>query len=386
MQKLLPLGIVAPAILFLLAVGVFGVGRSSELAADSRFYYVAAKCWLNQINPYDLAAFNGMAESFGMTSLLSYAYPPQSFAFDYLLALFPLQLLPYVMTVITLASLVAILIWCKRNFFIPHNWTPIQQAFAMAVIIGNPFTTHAIWIGNISILMLALTLWSWSLIYQNKWLIGGILLGIATTKPQICLLPILWLLLDRQWRALCVGGAVALMAAFVPMLISGPVESYLAWIQSMNNYADEPISSYGFEYIIGIKSFLAAIGFRVNAIPAGIIGLIILYFYRKKLSDVEQLSLVMSITLLFVYAHDYDLIMLIPAFLVLWAKSETLSLKLASLALLLSLCVPIRLVRILDVHPAILHWRTLVVLVSVLLLLALLTRSSTRNNNLETSS
>jgi len=350
------------ALATLLATGVLGVGRHGDLAADHRYYAVAAATWLEGRTPYALETFQQVGEDLGAGELLSYAYPPNSFGFGVLLRLGPSALL---MTVLTLSALAAIVYWCVRQM--TRAGFPLwERLMAAALVLGNPFSAHAVWTGNISIVVVAAVIWAWTLSKTDHWFGAGLLASVALMKPQLSLLVLLWFVLDRRWKLLLVAAVAALAAASVPIAMTGWTEPFLGWLGAVQQYSSEPISRYGFEYIIGIRSILAAAGVPCpDLLPLAVLATAALYWSRQRfpdLSDQACLGLLLGLSAVFIYAHDYDLVMLVPLLVSLWCQAKTRNQRLLLLAAIFALCIPARLLRALGTPSLLLHWRTLVLL------------------------
>jgi hypothetical protein len=86
---------------------------------------------------------------------------------------------------------------------------------------------------------------------------------------------------------------------------------------------------------------------------------------RRALSDLDALGLVLAISALFVYVHDYDLAMLAPFYAALWTSARRSDLRTAAVSLAFAmLFFPQRALRG-RVPPGVLHWRELVLLGAV---------------------
>jgi hypothetical protein len=97
--------------------------------------------------------------------------------------------------------------------------------------------------------------------------------------------------------------------------------------------------------------------------------LVLLWRGRERAGNLGTLALTLSLSLLFVYAHDYDLAALAPLLVFLWIETEGLPRSSALLVIGVAvLFLPQRLFRVAAVHaglPWALHWREIVLLAMV---------------------
>lgn len=179
----------------MIANGFVGFGRDNTGFGDVRYWYVSAKAWLAGLNPYDLATFQSYAQRIGVGEIESFAYPPQSFAIGAFLALFPFSIAQLVMIALSLISVIVLAVWgveLLRRREVAAGVAPAQAArwLIPAIIVGNPFTAHVLWTGQVSLIITASMVTSWQLVQRGNWLVGGVLTGFASVKPQLVLLPI----------------------------------------------------------------------------------------------------------------------------------------------------------------------------------------------------
>ncbi len=371
-RNFLPAIILTLSILAMVAFGLIGVGRVGEGFADVRYFYFAAKTWFVGLNAYDPEVLRTIAKANDVGDINSYAYPPQSFVLGLLLIPFNYVNAEKVICALNVFSAFVLAFWGvkilqKRETAGRVKPSKIATWLIPAIAIGNPFTASVLWTAQTSLIVSAALISGWQLVERGMWIIGGILLGFATLKPQLAFFPILWLIWQRRWRVLLVTGASIIVFAAVPIHVTGLVGTFWDWLMAIETYQGEEANLVGNQYIIGIKSILIASGL---SIPSAVIGSFIavatiiclwgLHRYIKNNDDL--LSILLSMGTLAIYARDYDLVILMPLLSSLWwhLRDRPSGQKIA-LIMGMALFIPQRIVGILEI-PLFLHWRTLIVL------------------------
>lgn len=361
----LQIGILAliAAAAMLIAFGVVGIGRGGDHHGDGAFFYEAGRLWLQGKSPYlrDNATTPALAAC-------PFAYPPQASLACMALGLMSL---PAAMAALTAANLIAagVLAWLtyrmardpatgERREVSVYAWWLLP-----AIVLGNPFTAHNTWMGQTTLIAAALIAGGWWAAHRGRPILGGVLLGLATFKAQLVLLPLIWLALDRRWRVVFAAGAASLLLAAYPFVLDGPVECMRTWLESVKGYRASPANVPGFRHVIGLQSLLASAGVRIpDLIVPGVAMTGVLWALRRRFCRADVLAVLTALYLGVMYGHDYDLVLLAPAagVLALYA-ARSWGATVVSGATLFLLCMPQRLVR--GIHyPPIEHWRTVVLL------------------------
>jgi hypothetical protein len=139
-----------------------------------------------------------------------------------------------------------------------------------------------LWQGQTGLVVTAALIGGWYFAYRNQWILGGILIAIASIKPHLSILVILWLLLDRQWRLLAVAAVTVLVFSLVPMVVSGPIDVFLDWYATVKRYQ---ITTSGLAAQLStIQHILEISGIKgmPTLVPLGMIITGILWWYRSK--------------------------------------------------------------------------------------------------------
>lgn len=308
------LAVLAAAVLALAAFGVLGVGRAGGLSAsnfDMRYLHLAGQMWSAGQSPYDGAAFTRLAvERFGLEAG-AFAYPPQSAPLALALGALDFRAAQWLMTVLNLAALAALTHLALKlapALAPPSRAQSAARAVALAILIGNPFASHVVWMGQTSLLAAAAALGAWRCLRTGREAWAGVLLGLATIKPQLASLVVLWFLLERRWLALALGAATAASCALWPMLSTGFEATWLGWREALERYQRDSVAATGFRHVFGLRSTLHGLGLDTSLFAwFAPLAVIALHRLRARLAPDDPAPLLFAIGALALYAHDYDL-------------------------------------------------------------------------------
>ena len=370
LKKNIAIGLLLSSLASLICFGIVGIGRKGVSNVDGAVLYAAGRAWLNGANPYDR---NQLVQSVaGIPEIdLEYAgffYPPQTAAFSIFVALFnypAAKIVWLLLNLLSIAVIVAITIY-TINRHPNHNGNRVASWVMSAVIIGNPFTNHVVWMGQTSLIAFAAIMASWLFGQQKKWVLAGICLGLASFKPQLSVLIGLWFLLERNWKTLAVSLLTAAVMSIYPMWVMSPMGMLIAWHQGIqDSYYALPYNTLGFQDKVGFESLFAAAGLTLPGLKfLALVLVAILWLYRNRINQEDILGIIMGISFSFVgYTHVYDYVGLMPLLTSLWMYSyNNRKAWLGSIALVFLLFLPRRFILGVGV-PVLMHWRTVVVLI-----------------------
>jgi hypothetical protein len=391
-----------------IAFGIVGIGRDGGFAdgqLDMTSLYAAGRCLSQGLSPYDPVAacsqevtriFQEVTRIQEITGLSNnpYAYPPQMAPLSILLSYLSFSWARVLIIGINLACIIGLAALCamppksETDLGVPDP-APEARWLIPALILGNPFTAHILWMGQTTLIATASLAGGWVWARRGHVWLGGALIAFGTVKPQIAVLVVLWFLLERRWKVLTIGAAFALVLSLPEILASGPIGAFTGWLSAIGPYLQLEYNMIGFRGVFGLQNFLAAIGFDVPPLlPVGVAAMMVLWWLRKHIADPDILPLLIGLSLVFGYSHEYDvsaLVLLLPAFWRHLRGREVEALVAALLMLVLFLPQRIlwahsrpRTVLSLPLEDAfLLQYRVLVVLGFVIWLLVLTVRQST---------
>lgn len=208
-------------------------GLQDLFQVDWQIFMAATETWLRGGNPYGPLGDTAGAGAF--------AYPPTALPW---LALFvPLGALGfYVWTMLQLAGWWRLIRHDRRNQLLLLVWAPL----ALNLLQGQ------------STLAVVLVLWAATRSQQRGWL-WGLALAWALTKPQVAIIPVLWILWqDRaaplRWRLLggILGGTLLLA---LPATLMNPA-IWQQWLVSLGAYRERILQMAAWQ---GLSAILLAV-------------------------------------------------------------------------------------------------------------------------------
>ena len=157
-------GLVALSTLSLILFGIIGIGRGdSKLNLDGAVLYAAGRAWLRGLSPYNhdfLAQSVAGIKEIGTLESAAFFYPPQSAALFMFAGLFDYSVAKFIWLGLNLLSIAAIIFMTVRTLNQHQNNSENQLGgwIVAAMIIGNPFTAHVVWMGQTSLMAFAATM------------------------------------------------------------------------------------------------------------------------------------------------------------------------------------------------------------------------------------
>ncbi len=369
----------AVSILLAFTLGVAHKGVVGGLY-DFSYFYIAGKCWLNHQSPYNFYTYANTFKSVEEVSSIyrndPFAYPPQIAVFCVLFALLDFSSARTVVILLNLtaAGLLAILaIKFVTNAEQPRPASSMSATkwVLPSLVLANPFTGHLVWIGQLTLMIGTLIIGAWYFARRNKPLLAGLLLGLATIKPQYLILPVLWLFLERQWKTLIVASIVSFgLALFgLLMLSNSPIYSIQEWLQAFSAYQSQG-NAIGGKEVMGLPSALSAMGLNMPGLSVLMIGAvvitIVLWFHRSKFCGDDIFGILLAMQFSLTYAKFIEIPLLVPLLSGLWLhighRKNLWFIAIAGLIILVSPRTGLNSI------PILFHSRTLVIFFALLAL------------------
>ena len=368
----------------LIAFGVLGSG-----VKDSKFIYVAGLTWLQGSNAYDPLLASQASDGLISPNRYNFAYPPQISPLALLMGVFPWDKAHAVITLINFIFLGWLIYFCcqfvRRGTVKSLNDVSETPLWLIpALIICSPFTMRVISMGQTTLVVAASLSGSWYFYNRKRWLPSGILLAVATIKPQISLLVIIWFLLERQWKILSTAAVAALGLSLIPMLITGPIDVFVEWISAVRGYKSGIHNSLGYYDVFGLQNLLYTLGIKLPVLlPIATLLTGLMWWMKSRLIQDDIFAIILCISFLFGFSHNYDLVALAPLIPAFWRHLQNQGTKdLIPLGLLAGMLFPRRFLIPLNIE-ILLHLRVLILLVAAVWLLLISIRQASYLNQLE---
>lgn len=239
---------------------------------------------------------------------LAFMYPP-----TYLLLVSPLALVPYfpALALWLLVPLLFLLLTMGRRVDIP----PVSLLLAIAA----PAVAQALFAGQNGLLFAAL-LAGGLLLQDRRPLLAGILLGLATAKPQLAILLFPALVFGRQWVVL-LGAAGTLAVMFVMSSVFFGLEAWSAYA-AIPGQAREWLAAgqlpwprmptlYAAARLAGLSD--TAAGLAQIATGLAVLATVSWVWWRGTSVELRAAVLLAGAPLTTPFLYDYDLPFMLPA-------------------------------------------------------------------------
>ncbi|MCQ0970164.1 DUF2029 domain-containing protein [Paracoccus sp. TK19116] len=303
-------------ILGALALAMFGfggVGRGDgNFASDMLYLFVAGEMWEAGSSPYVFDMFREDMKSIVNIDSVSYAYPPNSALLALALSSGSVGMAKILIGVMNLIAIGVLCAFVAAGAAQTRDVHPgrlrVMAVITAAVVIGNPFTAHVVWLGQTTLISAAFLYAAWLVADRRMDVLAGVLLGLAAFKPQLAFVVGLWFLLDRRWLLLVVAGAATLLMSAWPLVTTGLDGSWLDWPRALSDYQGGTFNLISFKHVFGLRSLLASAGIMVpSMMPLAILGVIALFWVRHQYEQIWLINAILILSFLLLYAHDYDL-------------------------------------------------------------------------------
>lgn len=366
LSKMVGAAAVAVAGFYFYLVSIHGVGRSGAGGFDTSFLYAAGAAWLHDLNAYDPVARLAATPDLS-TQVYAFAYPPSAYPLCALLGSLPARLIWHAMIALDLVG-IGVVLWLSGKAF--ANPAKLWMPLLAVVVLTFPFLAHTVFLGQTSVIVVAALMLGWHFRQSRPWL-SGLMLAIASMKPQLSLFMLLWLLLDRQWKVLLWFSLFCLLFLLKPLLIAGPTQLVVSWLHEVQAYRASHLNAWGFRHMFGVPNILAKLELPTDfGLPVGVVATVMTWRLRACFQPFEIVALLLTYSLLFFGAHDYDLVGLLPLVVIVYDRFRTSINPTTIFAAITvaTLYVPQRWLRLLE-SPMLLEYRVIAVLVLTFLVL-----------------
>ena len=378
MKSRVALLILVLGLVFQIGSGALGAGRhpGDVHGFDFAYLYAAGTSWLHHANPYvieTLKAYNTTPVQLPS----GFVYPPQSSVFSMALALLSFDVAAQLVGVLSIAALIFLAWYVQVMAAVPFSTQSSPEYpgnwLLAALVMFSPFAASVIWMGQTSIFLTVALICGWACAEKGQNFVGGLLFAVAMIKPQFSLLPFLWL---------CMNGSLGFYAGFTlaftlmgvgAWFTDSPLVTAHTWLDSIHYYRSIEFNVPGNEHVTAMQSVLVAAG--LTSTPDLMLVAVVLagglWIFRHRFYRDAWLILLLLIGFVFIPAHDYDFVALVPVFAILWRYGKSHIYSISSLIIFAAtMYVPQRLVRTLG-SPALVHWRDVIVLACLIYLVYL---------------
>ncbi len=350
--------------LFLFVMGIMGVFKPVEFGFEFHVFYNAGSFFLQGVDPWD-----------ALKDTTPFSYPPHVLPLLGLYSILPFSVSLWIHTITALVSIAAICYLANYWFLHIKSYRSISlsQGFCLAIIIGNPFMVHNLFMGQLTLPLATALLFSWHFLQRKSYLLSGLCLTFATIKPQLSILFIFWLCLTGNFRVVLIGGGFSFLLLIPGFLQYGVLELFTSWIDSIVSYSGNWANKTGSLTVVSLENLLGSLGVPGASALLKLLAFVligVLFKFREKITPLDLMNTIVAISILLIYGHDYDF----AATILLWSYLTYLTWQqgswkgfIAIMGLMFIFFFPQRLIRDLDM-PLILHARSLVLVACVIML------------------
>jgi len=340
---------------------------SSDFYGSSDFtaIYSAARCWMKGRNPYD---HKQMAEEFVLSAHGPRDAVPVRKTHP---SVYPPTAMPIIATVAWLPWREAILTWCLVSLVVfglsvvltirsAASSVDLSKNGILLLLAGmllySP-TQSGFAYGNPSVLVCSLVALSIYLSLERRFVISGVLLGLAhCIKPTLSICAVFLFLAWRYWMPIVTSLVLAVAAAAVSVLRAQSLDQYWNWCRTLLenlafNLGPEGPSDPGIaapkaylllntQTIVGLFTRNATLRDMVVWVTAA--ALVCLYFYLRQRdshpSYWRDVGFFSAVTLMLTYHRNYDaqLLLLLVPFLLTHFRAERVTVAVLSVCILLT--------------------------------------------------
>ncbi|MDE2165970.1 MAG: DUF2029 domain-containing protein [Alphaproteobacteria bacterium] len=306
------------------AAGAFYVAAfAATFGQDWTVFFTAVRLAFDGhlANLYDVDRFTALVDArFGLPALgpHPWLYPP-----SYLLLLLPFGLLPFAASLGAFLVLGAVAAVVAVQSAVVRGW---PRWFDAAALLLSPAAALTVALGQNSFWTVALLVGGFRLVPASP-VLGGILLGLATYKPQLWLLVPVALVAARRWTALASAAvtAILLVAASVAVFGLAPWQHWIALLSGGGAYARWTTvgelrgqSVYACVVLLGGSR---TVGLLVQALAAAAAVGAVWWIHRRMRETDLQLVVLLAATLLATpHVMDYDALLLVVAATLLFER------------------------------------------------------------------
>jgi hypothetical protein len=289
----------------------YGFAKQGVIKNDFIFFWTASSLAASgrAQDVYDFTLFQNYLEKVAMEPMAeAFFYPP-----TFLLLLFPLSFMPFILSFSIWISVTLVSYYYVVHRIAPHSFTILMVlAFSPTLLnIGyghNGFLTAALMGGGL-------------LVADRRPIVGGVLLGLLTYKPNLAILLPFALIAGRKWRVL----VAFVISAGLMVLLSCFMFGFDIWAAFIHNApASAKVLESGFNgFILNYKTMpspyaavrlaggSAGLSFLAQITATALALFITVWVWSREASLPLRASILVICSMLFTpYLQDYDVTLL----------------------------------------------------------------------------
>ena len=166
-----------------------------------------------------------------------------------------------------------------------------------------------------SLICLAFLCLAWWSSEAHRPVLCGVFTALASFKPSLGVFVYIALLLRRDWRMMVALIVTCLALAARPLWDQGPVALVGSWLSMIRLYGQYPENQPSWPQFFGLKKLLFDLGMGYRFVPLlGVVGFGWSLWRLRFIRPLEMFALCLAWPVLFIQAHNYDVVVLHPLY------------------------------------------------------------------------
>ena len=165
--------------------GIIGVGQfnATKSHGDMNQMHRGGQLWLDGVSMYNPEAWMIFDHKRFRGKKVGLNYPPQAASLFMLLGSFSFAVARIIMITLNIFC-VGVIAFFSIRLLKQANVKNLEAAwwFIPALLMCNPYTFNVLWQGQTGLIVTAALMGGWYFAYRNQWILGGILIAIASIK------------------------------------------------------------------------------------------------------------------------------------------------------------------------------------------------------------
>jgi len=341
-------------VLAFVLVAVAGLSKRPDQWMGDFYWYVAGgDCLWRGQSMYAVACFGpALARLTPVVAHSGLSYPPHFAGVALALAAVPLgvaiaftNILNAAFAAGMVAQLARVARVARRSRAGTEGAPMLSRLWAVPIVLANAGLWSLYWLGQYSLLA-ALAVWlAFGRIEHGRDISAGVLLALASAKPQMAVLALFWVVLQGRVRVLASAAIAGVVLALPALLQDGAAGAIHGWARAMAGYQSYAVNALDGDSILGLPGLASHFGWTIPLWAALAAGAALLMIMRMTVTGARfspQIVAAIVIIQLLVYGHAGDAIILAPAFGLLWPDARASAAQLLSFFVAAILyCVPL---------------------------------------------
>lgn len=222
-----------------------------QVKTDFALRYHEVQCLRSGINPFDVYKENVLSDRYhpvnrtspNPESVMVHAYPPWEYSYIWPLTYLELHCAAWAFNAIDIVAFILCIFFAFRQGF-RHGSTNLTGVLAAAFFLfSGKGLSDQFQAGNYSWCVLAALFSMCALLNKNRQIEAGFCLALAMTKPQMTLLFVIPLLLNKKFCTVITGAVICLSACIPPAIAlkCSPIELILEIREIGNAYVTQTL-------------------------------------------------------------------------------------------------------------------------------------------------